>query len=433
MENNYKTLAFFLSVAMLLLGFIFLQLSSEKEELQKQNRLLQEQYDKAISRIDRLQQDLLVMQEDTGFEREKYKQTVQAVQEKDELQAPSSTSTKQTGPSQSGKMYEPGKIETIAIADNEKNIFDNANEKITKLDYEGAIEEFSSVGENSPEYLNARLGIAHSYFYAHDYRRAAEEFEFVLQRNADLVVAAIGLANSYQRLGNYGAQVDALDRAIEAEPGNWLHYNGRATAWLAQGEYTRAQQDYSRAADLAGENRTLKANALENIGIIYLNRQEWQKAFDHADSVNEIEQTLGWNWLFRGIAAVQMERNIDAYVSYDQWFKYKKATDPYLLKQLLPESLYEYIDISVKGLPKLIAPPLPAGDACVNDYQCKSRKCRPGAPDNKSNYCVDDQRDCAVEGRAGFLAGEHFEIDGISVRCYAPLKANPRWTRDKNL
>ena len=413
---------------LMVMGAAILQYSSRNERLEQRNQEMQLQYRDAISRIDRLQQDLLVLKQEAVHEMDNYVPPAMPTPTITPTPAPAAEDDEVSANIPAAPVA--GDLGALDIAPEEQNIFKSANEKLTKLDYQGAIEEFSGVKKDSREYVTARLSIAQSYFYAHDYRRAIDEFEFVLELRPDLVAAAIGLANSHSRLGDHAAQVAALDRAIATEPGNWLHYNGRATARLAMGEYDLARKDYERAAKLAGQNKTLQANALENIGIIYLNREQWQEAFEHADDVNKIESSLGWNWLFRGIAAAQMEHNIDAYVSYDQWFKYRKATDPYLLKQLLPEALHKYVDVSVAGLPGLIDPPLLAGNACVNDYQCRSQQCRPGAPDNKSNYCVAEELDCAAENSAGFLAGELLEVDGASVRCYVPLKANPRWTRD---
>ncbi len=429
-EKHYKIFCLVLLLVLAIMGATLLQYASRNERLEQQSQEIQLQYLDAVSRIDRLQQDLLVLQQEALHKINNY--VPPAVPTPAIVPDPASAAATENDEVTASvpAMPAPAGLGELDIAHQEQNIFNSANEKLTRLDYQGAIEEFSGVEEDSPSYVTARLSIAQSYFYAHQYRRAVDEFEFVLEQSPDLVAAAIGLANSHSRLGDHVAQVAALDRAIATDPGNWLHYNGRATARLALGEYDNAREDYERAAMLAGENKTLRANALENIGIIFINRAQWLEAFEHANDVNKIESSLGWNWLFRGIAAAQMERNIDAYVSYDQWFKYKKATDPYLLKQLLPETLHEYVDVTVAGLPKLIDPPLLAGDSCVNDYQCKSQQCRPGAPDNKTNYCVAEELDCAAENSAGFLAGELVEIDGASVRCYVPLKANPRWTRD---
>lgn len=322
------------------------------------------------------------------------------------------------------------RIDDVANPNTEAEQYAKAKQALAALRYDDAIDSFSKVQEEEAAYIRARMGIAQSYFYAHKYERAAEEFSAILDRQPAQVEAAVGLANAYQRLGEHDKQVAALDRAIETEPDNWLHYNNRATAWLAGGEYEKAMTDYQQAEKHAGQNQTFRANALENIGIIHLSQERWQTALDHADEVNQIDATLGWNWLFRGIAAARLERNIDAYVSYDNWFKYRKASDNYLLKQLLPESLFEYVDVSAQGLPLLVDPPLQAGEPCVNDYQCDSRSCRPGAPDNRQNYCVLTGRDCAAPDSIGFLEGEFVKLEGISVRCYLPVDARPRWTRD---
>ena len=164
--------------------------------------------------------------------------------------------------------------------------------------------------------------------------------------------------------------------------------------------------------------------------MIYLREQQWQLAFEHANEVNRLDVKHAWNWLIRGIAAAKMERNVDAYVSFDEWFKYKRATDPYLLKQFLPESIHAFIDVSPVGLTKLVDPPLISGQVCVNDFQCKSSACRPGPPFNKINYCVAADKLCSAMDSNGYLAGETLIIEGTKYRCYQPESSNARWTPD---
>ena len=210
------------------------------------------------------------------------------------------------------------------------------NKALSKLNYNNAIKYFTKVESEAADFINARMGVANALFYSHQYEKAVTEFAYVLSLQPDSVEAVIGLANAHQRLGQRPEQIAAYDRAIGMEPAQWLHYNSRATAYLMSGDNERAIQDFRQASRLARPVKADQATAFENIGLIHLWEEHWQQAFQHANEVNRLDRQHSWNWLIRGIAAAKLKRNVDAYVSFDEWFKYKRPTDPYLLKQLLP-------------------------------------------------------------------------------------------------
>ncbi len=301
---------------------------------------------------------------------------------------------------------------------------------LKELDYKSAIDNFVKVDTSAADYIEARMGVANAYFYSRQYEKALVEFQHVLAREPGFVEAAIGLANAYHRLGQRAEEILAYSRAISIEPGQWLHYNSRATAYMLEGEDEQAIQDFQQAARLAGPLKADQATALENIGLIYLRAQQWQLAFQHSNEVKRLDSRQTWNWLIRAIAAARLQRNVDAYVAFDEWFKYKRATDPYLLKQLLPESLHAFIDAAPGSLAKLVDPPLSSGELCVNDYQCLSRTCRPGPPFNKLSYCVARDKDCSAPDSSGYLSGESLRAGGTRVRCYPAGPGRFRWTED---
>jgi tetratricopeptide (TPR) repeat protein len=303
--------------------------------------------------------------------------------------------------------------------------------ELANLNYDLAIEKFENVEVSAVDYLTARLGVANAYFYSHRYKDAVLTYNSVLENYPDSVEAAIGLANSHHRLEQRAQQIAAYDKVIEIEPDQWLHYNSRATAHLMDGNRELATLDFQRSAYLASPVKTSQATALENIGLIHIQQQHWSLAYIHANEVNKLDSEHAWNWLIRGIAAAKLEQNVDAYVSFDKWFKHKKATDPYLLKQLLPESVHAFIDVTPKGLSKLVDPPKISGERCYNDSQCRSYACKPGPPLNRLNYCVMEDKDCSAPDSNGYLQGELLELEGVKVRCYQPQSGNARWTMDR--
>ncbi len=325
------------------------------------------------------------------------------------------------------------KLADMANPQGESSGIIEGRQALMDLNYTDAIENFTNVDSSASDYIEARLGVANAYFYSQQYNEAMAEFVYVLKQKPDSAEAAIGLANTHHRLGQRQAEIAAYDKAINIEPDQWLHYNSRATAYLMDGNNTQAILDFQQAARLASPVKSDQATALENIGLVYLREQQWQLAFEHANEVNQIDVEHSWNWLIRGIAAAKLKRNVDAYVAYDEWFKYKRATDPYLLKQVLPESIHAFVDVTSAGLSKLVDPPLASGQVCDNDSQCLGYACRPGPPFNRPNYCVAKDKDCAAPDSNGYLINEIAVIDGIKVRCYQPESGSSRWTLDNRV
>lgn len=310
--------------------------------------------------------------------------------------------------------------------------FDLGKSALANGYYQVAIEHLGKVEPSDKRYLESRLDIANAYFFSQKYAEALTAYEKLLKLQPESVEALIGLANTYNRTGDKGEQIAAYTKAISLEPGKWLHYNSRGSALYQNGNYDKAMEDFIEAARLARQSKTDQALALENIGLIHLSREKWQVAFQHTSNVNNIDSKRSWNWLIRGIAALKLSYSNDAWVSFENWFKYKRPTDPFLLKQFLPEPLQELAEITPAELARLIDPPAVNGAVCVNNAQCASNYCAPGAPDNRISYCAAGNRDCAAIDKEGYKAGQKIEIEGISVRCYRPDTGPGRWTVDRS-
>ena len=355
---------------------------------------------------------------------------VESATSKSDIETDDKTASATLMPSLPGTDVEQSeKLEDMSEPSQESTGLSSGNNALKNLNYSDAIDNFEKVDADAEDYIRARTGIANAYFYSHQFEKAAAEFTHILEQKSDSVEAAIGLANAYLRLGQVEKQISAINRAIAIEPEHWLHYNNRATAYLMNGDNEKAKEDFTEAARLAAPTLEAQASAMENIGLIHLQEDNWSLAYEHANTVNKLDAKHSWNWLIRGIAAAKLKQNVDAYVSFDEWFKYKRATDPYLLKQVLPESLHVFIDVTPRGLTKLVDPPYISGQRCENNSQCKSYICRPGPPHNKVNYCVMKDKLCSAPDSNGYLLDEIMELDGVKVRCYQPDAANARWTR----
>jgi len=87
-----------------------------------------------------------------------------------------------------------------------------------------------------------------------------------------------------------------------------------------------------------------KADASENLGILYLTMEEWQLAFDNTVDAGIIYSETPWNWIVRYIAASQLKRK-DAGATYQAWNRMGQPNDLANLYDYIPRLLTEHLGV----------------------------------------------------------------------------------------
>ena len=87
-----------------------------------------------------------------------------------------------------------------------------------------------------------------------------------------------------------------------------------------------------------------KADASENLGILYLTMEEWQLAFDNTVDAGNIYSETPWNWIVRYIAASQLKRK-DAGATYQAWNRMGQPNDLANLYDYIPRLLTEHLGV----------------------------------------------------------------------------------------
>lgn len=113
--------------------------------------------------------------------------------------------------------------------------------------YEKAIDLFTQVLADDPEYLNAYLqrGFCHS--LQREYDDAVADFTAVIQRKKDHLWAYTSRGSAYGKLGKQDLAIQDFNTVLQLDPGNQEAYNNRGWAKKAQGNTKEACADWLKS------------------------------------------------------------------------------------------------------------------------------------------------------------------------------------------
>ena len=201
---------------------------------------------------------------------------------------------------------------------------------------------------------------------------AIKLLESAVEKDPGYVPALVALGSSYRNNGNYPQAEETLRKAIELKStrtftrselcyvlrirgtadkdpacrpakdqssSDWQTYHDSAFGNYQQKVYDEAERDWRKAAELS----PTPAGSLENLGLIYLSKGEWQKAIDNAKTVTLIDPKSSWNWLFLYIAADRLGQKDLVAESSAKWKGLREPGDIDDLKPLLPDAMQSYI------------------------------------------------------------------------------------------
>lgn len=95
---------------------------------------------------------------------------------------------------------------------------EQAEQKESRGDYEGAIAIYQKILEKEPENEPALLGIAQSYYWQGNYEASAENYEKVLKKNPNHIEALLGASKAHLAMGHEKKSKEYLKRAEKVDP-----------------------------------------------------------------------------------------------------------------------------------------------------------------------------------------------------------------------
>jgi hypothetical protein len=139
-------------------------------------------------------------------------------------------------------------------------------------------------------------------------------------------------------------------------------YRKLGLQYIILDNYKEAEANTNEAVKAVKEPTNLrdKAGSKENLGLLYLRKKEWNKAYEHSKEVDSLNRFLAWNCLVRYIAAKESpDKNIQATAerAKQAWEALRVHNDLGRLYDYIPELLEKHLGV-LKVIPgRLSGPP----------------------------------------------------------------------------
>lgn len=218
--------------------------------------------------------------------------------------------------------------------------------------YDSALTYLTKAIKIEPDMKDAYLARGRVYQYMDEYKNAINDFDQLIKLSPSSSVAYASRAFSYFGLTYIDDKDIYLKKALEdckkavsLDSTYWVPYHYRGFIYYRMGKkyFNYAELNWQKAAKLrVGLSGT--AGCLENLGLIYLSSEQWQKALKNCLDVNDLYNSSSWNWLFLYITASKLGRKDLISKARKQWDSLKNDGDIKSLQRYLPESFRGYIN-----------------------------------------------------------------------------------------
>ena len=178
--------------------------------------------------------------------------------------------------------YDKGDIER-AIEDYNKAIEDNPDDAVPYNNrgsiyfdeghIDKAIEDWNKSVELNPEFAKGYYNRGNAYLVEGEIDTAVKEYNKVIELNPGDANAYIRRGEAYLEKNNFDQAMEEYKKAIELKPEDAEVYAIRAEAYYKNGNFDLAIDDYEKARELNSDD----AEVYYNLGIAWIQRQNWQK------------------------------------------------------------------------------------------------------------------------------------------------------------
>lgn len=188
-------------------------------------------------------------------------------------------------------------------------LFNQANDKSAKGDYQGAIVDYSLSVKQYPGYYDAYARSAELHFKLQEYTKAIEDYKQMIRLYANDSSAYQHLGESYFALQEYPKAIDAFSRLISLNESAPEPRTLRAKVYTATGEYAKALADYEVLLDQEPE---IAAQAYFERGRVYQRLDKFPLALEAYQQVILLSIELPGFFAQRGFASYQNGQNLSA-------------------------------------------------------------------------------------------------------------------------
>ncbi len=178
---------------------------------------------------------------------------------------------------------------------------------------------------------------------ASEWQRAIENYSAAIRLSPDN--AKYYVYRGYARLGSESELDQILSDASEAialKKDYALAHKLRASVYIMRGDESSTTKAIKEAMALYS-TPSQKAGAFENLGLLFIGNEDWQRALEHTKEVNDLYDKKSWNWLIRAIAAHNLGQIDLAQEAHAKWTALKGNTDLAELKKYIGQQLDAYL------------------------------------------------------------------------------------------
>jgi protein O-mannosyl-transferase len=142
-----------------------------------------------------------------------------------------------------------------AISHNQRSAFlynNRGNLKSSTGNIEGAVEDFTASIDLKPDYIYAYLNRGNEYYRSGSFENAIKDYTRAIEIQND-ASAYYNRGSCYYSIGSYDQAIVDFTKALDLKPESGT-YDNRATAYFAEKNYRQAEKDYSSAIKLNPED-----------------------------------------------------------------------------------------------------------------------------------------------------------------------------------
>lgn len=204
-------------------------------------------------------------------------------------------------------------IPTLAQGDAERfeavRLFNQANDKSAKGDYQGAFTDYALSVKKFPGYYDAYARSAELRFKLQEYAKAIEDYRQMLRLYANDSGAYQRIGESYLALQDYPKAIEAFSRLVSFNESSPQPRRLRASVYIATGEYTKALADYQVLLD---QDPEIAAQAYFESGKIYQRLDKFPLALEAYKQVTLLNVEVPGLLAQQGFTRYQNGRNLPA-------------------------------------------------------------------------------------------------------------------------
>jgi tetratricopeptide (TPR) repeat protein len=188
-------------------------------------------------------------------------------------------------------------------------LFNRANDKSAKGDYQGALADYALSVKKFPGYYDAHARSAELHFKLQEYTKAIADYRQMLRLYANDGGAYQRIGESYFALQDYPKAIEAFSRLVsfnESSPGP---RKLRAKVYIEIGDYAKALADYQVLLD---QDPEIAAQAYFESGKIYQRLDRFPLALEAYKQVTLLNVEVPGLLAQQGFARYQNGRNLPA-------------------------------------------------------------------------------------------------------------------------